>query len=111
MWLRLEYNSGISFSLNQSDPLVTTIGTLVVTIVVVLVGLNARPGVSAVGFGLMIGGGVANAIDRLAGNPHRVTDFVALGSFPVFNLADVAISAGFLILVVAALRGERLIGR
>ena len=28
-----------------------------------------------------------------------MTDFIALGSFPVFNLADVAITAGFIIAV------------
>jgi len=50
-------------------------------------------------------------LDRLAANPHQVTDFVALGSFPVFNLADVSITAGFITLVVAALSGERLLGR
>jgi lipoprotein signal peptidase len=40
-----------------------------------------------------------------------VTDFVALGSFPVFNLADASITIGFVLLLVAALRGERLLAR
>jgi hypothetical protein len=38
---------------------------------------------------------VANVLDRLAATPHEVTDFIALGSFPVFNAADVSITAGF----------------
>ena len=38
-----------------------------------------------------------------------MTDFIALGSFPVFNLADVSITVGFVILIVAALRGEKLL--
>jgi signal peptidase II len=75
------------------------------------VGLNAAPGISAVGFGLLIGGGAANVIDRLAASPHRVTDFISLGSFPVFNVADVCITAGFLVLLITAVRGERLVGR
>jgi lipoprotein signal peptidase len=50
-------------------------------------------------------------IDRLSASPHQVTDFIALGSFPVFNLADVAITAGFVVLMVAALRGDRLLSR
>lgn len=111
IWLRLQYNSGISFSINQSGPLVTTVLTVIVALVVVAVGLRARPGAPAVGFGLLLGGGVANVIDRLAANPHRVTDYVALGNFPVFNLADVAITAGFLVLIVAALRGEKMMAR
>jgi signal peptidase II len=109
IWLRLQYNSGISFSINRSGPLVTTIATLVVAVVVVAVGVRARQGAPAIGFGLLIGGGLANVIDRLAANPHQVTDFVALGHFPVFNLADVSITAGFLTLIVAALSGEKLL--
>ena len=110
VWLRLQYNSGISFSINSSGPLLTTIATLVaVAVVVVGIGVNARRGPSDVGFGLLDRRGVANVIDRLAATPHRVTDFIAVSSFPVFNLADVAITAGFVVLMVAALRGERLL--
>jgi signal peptidase II len=111
LWLRLRFNSGISFSINQSGALLTTIVTVVIALAVLVVGLNAAPGISAVGFGLLIGGGVANVIDRLAASPHRVTDFISLGSFPVFNVADVCITAGFLVLLITAVRGERLVGR
>lgn len=109
IWLRLQYNSGVSFSINQSGPIVTTVVTIVVAVAVVAVGLRARAGVSAAGFGLLIGGGVANVIDRVAASPHEVTDFIALGNFPVFNVADVCITAGFIVLIVAALRGEKLL--
>lgn len=108
-WLRLQYNAGVSFSINQSGPLVTTIATVVIAVVVVVFGLQARSGAPALGFGLLLGGGVANVIDRLAAQPHQVTDFIALGSFPVFNLADVAITSGFIVLIVTALRGEKLL--
>jgi signal peptidase II len=111
LWLRLQYNSGISFSINNSGPLVTTIVTVAVAVVVVLVGVNANRGAPAIGFGLLLGGGVANVLDRLAATPHQVTDFIAVSSFPVFNLADVAITAGFIVLMVAALRGDRLLAR
>lgn len=109
LWLRLQYNPGISFSLNRSGPLLTTVATAVVAVLVGLVALRARAGLAAAGFGLLIGGGVANLIDRLAASPHEVTDFVALGSFPVFNLADVAITLGFAVLLAAILRGEKLL--
>jgi signal peptidase II len=109
LWLRLQYNSGISFSINHSGPLLTSIVTVIVALIVFAIGLQAAPGWPAVGFGLLLGGGVANVIDRLAAQPHQVTDFVAVGSFPVFNLADVAITAGFVVLLVAALRGDRLL--
>jgi signal peptidase II len=109
IWLRLQYNSGISFSFNQARGVLTTVVTVVVALAVVAVGLRARRGLASIGFGLLIGGGVANVVDRLAASPHRVTDFIALGSFPVFNLADVAVTAGFISLLVAALSGEKLL--
>jgi signal peptidase II len=110
LWFRLQFNSGISFSLNQSGPLVTTVVTIVVAIVALVVGLQATPGLATVGFGLLLGGGIANVIDRLAATPHQVTDFVAVSSFPVFNMADVSITAVFVVLVISALRGQRLLG-
>jgi signal peptidase II len=111
IWLRLEYNSGISFSINSSGPIVTTVITLVITVLVLLVGVNANKGLPTIGFGLLIGGGVANVIDRLAANPHQVTDFIAVSTFPVFNVADIAITLGFIALMIAAVRGERLMAR
>jgi signal peptidase II len=111
IWLRLRYNAGVSFSVNPAGSFTTTVVTIAVALVVVVVGLQARRGVAAIGFALLLGGGLANVIDRLASSPHRVTDFVALGSLPVFNLADASITAGFIVLVVVALRGEPLTGR
>jgi signal peptidase II len=109
VWFRLQYNAGISFSIGRSGPVLTSVLTVVVAVVVFAIGLQAAPGVPAVGFGLLLGGGVANVIDRLAAQPHQVTDFVAVGSFPVFNLADAAITAGFAVLLAAALSGKRLL--
>jgi signal peptidase II len=111
VWLRLQYNTGISFSINQSGPLLTTVVTVFVAVCVVAVAIRAQRGAPAIGFGLLLGGGVANVIDRLAANPHRVTDFIAVSSFPVFDLADVAITGGFIILLVCAARGEKLLVR
>ncbi|HVA71199.1 MAG TPA: signal peptidase II [Acidimicrobiales bacterium] len=111
VWWRLQYNAGVSFSIDRSGPLVATIATVLVALAVVAVGVRARRGAPALGFGLLIGGGLANVIDRLAATPHRVTDFIAVSSFPVFNLADAAITVGFVVLLVAALRGDKLVAR
>jgi signal peptidase II len=48
--------------------------------------------------GLQLGGAVGNLIDRLA--QGYVTDFISVGSFPVFNIADSSISIGVAILVI-----------
>jgi signal peptidase II len=47
--------------------------------------------------GLLLGGAVGNLIDRLLFQGH-VTDFISLGNFPVFNVADGSISTGVVIL-------------
>jgi signal peptidase II len=47
--------------------------------------------------GLLIGGAVGNLIDRVAAG--EVTDFVDLGPWPAFNVADVAITFGVLSLL------------
>ncbi len=108
LWWRLQYNEGVSFSWASGGSAGVTVLTTIVALAVVAVALRSRTGAPAAGFGLLIGGGVANSVDRLTGTPHRVTDFVSVGSFPVFNLADVAVTAGFLVLLVVVLRGERL---
>jgi signal peptidase II len=51
-------------------------------------------------FGLLIGGAAGNLVDRLAGTVvdgervHAVRDFIALGWWPTFNIADAAIAVG-----------------
>jgi signal peptidase II len=44
------------------------------------------------GLGMALGGACSNACDQL--RHHAVTDFLDLGWWPVFNLADVAITIG-----------------
>ena len=111
LWFRLTYNSGISFSLNRGGFLTTTLVALVLVLVVLYVALRATPGLATVGLGLLLGGGLSNEVDRLVHSPHQVTDFISVGWFPVFNLADAAITVGFVILVVAMLRGSPLVQR
>ncbi len=50
---------------------------------------------------LQLGGALGNLIDRLVYG--TVTDFVMVGSFPVFNVADASISTGVGVLLVAML--------
>lgn len=48
--------------------------------------------------GLQLGGAVGNLIDRVT--IGWVTDFVSVGRFPVFNVADASISIGVAVLIV-----------
>ncbi len=47
---------------------------------------------------LYLGGGIGNLIDRV--NQGYVTDFISLGNFPVFNIADACITVGVFILAL-----------
>lgn len=58
-----------------------------------------------IAIGLLFGGAASNLFDRVAFG--YVTDFLHIANFPVFNLADVAITAGVILLVITLLRGDR----
>lgn len=50
------------------------------------------------GYGLLIGGALANIIDRLIDG--AVEDIFKIGSFPIFNVADIAITIGVVLLIL-----------
>lgn len=109
VWLRLSFNSGVSFSIGRHWPVVATVVAIVVLVVVIALAFRARHGPPQIGFGLLVGGGVGNVLDRLISGHHQVTDYVAVGTFPAFNVADAAITIGFVILLLDALRGAPLL--
>lgn len=55
--------------------------------------------------GMLLGGAVGNLIDRLT--LGYVTDFVSIGMFPVFNVADASISTGVVVLFIGMTVQER----
>lgn len=69
-----------------------------------------RPLVSAAA-GLVLGGAVGNLADRMFREPGflrgAVIDFIDLRWWPVFNLADTAITCGCLLLIVSGLRNRQ----
>jgi signal peptidase II len=85
---------------------VLTVGVLaaLVAILTWLLVSRAFPASAAAGMALIVGGGLSNLADRLA-QKGEVTDFLVLWAGPlhtgVFNLADVAITAGTLLLFTA----------
>lgn len=55
--------------------------------------------------GILLGGALGNVIDRLRGG--SVTDYLKLPNWPAFNLADVAITAGVVLLILVVERDAR----
>lgn len=100
-------NTGAAFGLFRSGGLAFTLVAIVVSIAIVYYYGQVPRGQWAVraALGLQLGGAIGNLIDRLAAG--TVTDFISIGSFPVFNLADSAISVGVAILAITLLVEKR----
>jgi len=101
--LTLAHNRGVAFGLagGAGAPLIA-VSLLALGVVAYLFLRNpARPGMW-VATGLLAGGAIGNLIDRVRAG--EVTDYVVVSSWPPFNLADVAITAGVLLLAFLYLR-------
>ena len=103
--LQLGYNSGVAFGALTDVPAWLLVGAVVLLVggllASVWTGLLSPPWPAA---GLLLGGAVANLIDRAADG--RVTDFIDPHRWPAFNLADVAITIGVAVLIIAGARDE-----
>ena len=100
-------NSGIAFGLFSTWASAVTVLTAIA--VAWMLGYFARAGarhpILPVALGLLVGGSVANLVDRL--RLGHVTDFLDLRYWPAFNLADTFIVVGVAILLVALISSER----
>jgi signal peptidase II len=116
--VRLEYteNPGAFLSLGADLPptarflvgVVFVAAALTALLVFTLRGTGLTPRQKA-GMVLILGGGLGNLIDRLSNDGH-VIDFVSVGIGPlrtgIFNLADVAITAGVLLVFLSFARAN-----
>lgn len=88
---------------------------LMVTVVVLVLVVRALPRTDrvllGVAYGLVVGGAVGNAIDRVIRPPFfpagAVVDWIDLGWWPVFNLADSGIVVGAGLIAVLLSRVDR----
>ena len=85
------------------------VGAIIVTVVLVARCCGARPtGVLVVALTLVLGGALGNLVDRFFRSPGflrgHVVDFVAVGWWPVFNVADSCVTIGAILLIVRSLR-------
>ena len=111
-YLRLTYtrNSGVAFGLGQGTGFPYYIFSLVAIIAIVWMFLRGREGldpVRRVSLALILGGAVGNLVDRVTSG--EVVDFIEVGiptwHWPIFNVADSAVTVGVLLFALTWARG------
>lgn len=101
--LTLSHNRGIAFGLAGGAGVKLVVFTaLALTVIGYLFSRKPTRRGMWVAAGLVAGGALGNLADRIRAG--AVTDFIAVGSWPPFNLADVSIVLGVLLLVLIYLR-------
>jgi len=105
-WLRLTltHNVGSAFGLIRSGTIPLAASALVCVVILGYVfrgGLVRAPGRS-MPLGLVVGGALGNLLDRV--RTGGVVDFIDLQVWPVFNIADAAITIGVGLLAVGLAR-------
>jgi signal peptidase II len=110
--LRYTTNSGGAFSLLTGAPLFFGVMAIVIIGGIVYAWRRTQPLSMLVVLGLILGGALGNLTDRLfRGNEGllrgEVVDFVKVGIWPVFNLADSCIVVGGVLLAILLGRAER----
>jgi signal peptidase II len=102
-------NSGAAFSMATGY---TWMLTLIATGVVVGIFWMGRRLVSpwwAIGLGMILGGAMGNLVDRFFRSPGplqgHVVDFLSIGWWPVFNVADPSVVCGAILLVTLSAFG------
>src|SRR6266404_4339095 len=107
-------NPGAAFSMLSEAPawvreaLLMLLASTAIVVLLVLVVRAERVSASSIAFALILGGASGNLIDRAIRG--RVIDFVRVHyhdlNYPVFNVADSAISIGVALIVLATIFGD-----
>jgi signal peptidase II len=112
--LRLVRNPGAAFGVAQGLTIAFSLVAVVVAVVILRVARRLRSTGWAVSLGLVLGGALGNLVDRVFREPGVlrgwVVDFLELPNWPVFNLADVAIVSGGVLMVLLSVLGRQLDG-
>ncbi|MFC4123571.1 signal peptidase II [Nocardia rhizosphaerae] len=102
-------NPGAAFSMATGMTWLLTLIAVAVVIGVIRIGRTLRSLWWAIGLGMVLGGALGNLVDRIFRYPGplqgHVVDFVAIGWWPVFNVADSSIVCGAILLVALTVFG------
>jgi signal peptidase II len=114
VYFSLIRNPGAAFSMATGMTWLLALVAIGVVVVIIRMAPRLRSTAWAISLGLVLGGACGNLIDRIFRSPGflqgHVVDFVSVFGpnaqyFPVFNVADSAITIGGISLVITALLG------
>jgi signal peptidase II len=93
-------NTGGVFGFFSNQTFLITVAAVISVVVIILYSRHkmAQSMLVKVSLGMILGGSIGNLIDRIRFG--AVTDFIDVGSWPVFNLADSAIDIGVVLLII-----------
>ncbi len=98
-------NSGVAFSaLSGGGAIVYLVTALALSALIAYLTVRPERPWLWLPTGMLIGGAIGNLIDRL--DSGAVTDFIKLPHWPAFNVADMSITFGVVLLVLLLDRGR-----
>jgi len=102
------YNRGAAFGMFQEGGMIFTVLAFVVIGAIIYYYPQVSQGdwPLRLAMSMQLGGAIGNLVDRLT--IGHVTDFVSVGTFPVFNVADASISVGCVVLLLGVWWQERM---
>lgn len=108
---KLTYNQGMAFSRGTGFGPVIGILALIIIVVMLLSLKRADTRSTRIAAGLIIGGAIGNVLDRAFRGSGwmrgAVIDFIDLQWWPVFNVADVAIVSGAILMLLSQFKEKR----
>ncbi len=101
------HNTGVAFGMFQNAAVFITILSSLVALAIIYYfpRIPNDDWILRISLGLQFTGAVGNLIDRFS--IGYVTDFISLGTFPVFNVADSCITIGTIILILGVIVYEQ----
>ena len=107
-------NPGAAFGLGGGYTAIFSLLAIAVAVLIVRTAAKLHDPLWAVALGALLGGAVGNLTDRIFREPAflqgHVVDYIKIGSFPVFNVADMAITISAAAMVLLTLLGRDISG-
>ncbi len=102
------HNTGAAFGMFQNGSMVFTVLAFIVIAAIIYYypQVEKHDWTLRLAMSMQLAGAMGNLIDRLL-RQGRVTDFISVGTFPVFNVADSSITVGTIILLLGIYLQER----